>query len=549
MDEYNNDALEPEVTPEPQPQEEEYTSAFAQTVFAPAEQPQEPVREEPVMEDIESYSAEAQAELTQEAGAEEPQAAEQPVYAQQNPYGTQNPYYTQQSIPPYGQPQGSACNTGYQQAPFGYTPYAQQTAPAEQPVKKKKGLRTFFVLLAAVVIIGIAFACGAMLAGRNGRSVEADEKTRATAAADAPEFETKASPSASNSGKAGAVLTPTQIAAKARTSSVAILVYSSNKSGLSSEGSGVLWKEDDTHTYTYIITCAHVINGTGSSYTVQTEDGTTYDAEMVGADAKTDLGVVRIKATGLQLAEFGDSGALQVGDPVYAIGNPGGTEFFGSFTGGIVSAIDRSVQSTYTMLCIQHTAAINPGNSGGALVNQYGQVIGINSQKIISDEYEGMGFAIPIKSAQSIINSLASYGYVPNRPRLGITYTEAVNYQQFSMIIKIRGLPSGSLIINEISEDGALAGTDARQYDMIIAVDGEDLNTPDVLLDKIENGKVGDKLKLTLCRVDNNYQISQFDITVTLVEEKKEAVTEATTSPQYINPYDFFNDDFFNGLF
>ena len=182
-------------------------------------------------------------------------------------------------------------------------------------------------------------------------------------------------------------------------------------------------------------------------------------------------------------------------------------------------------------------------------MNQYGQVIGINSQKIIDTEYEGMGFAIPIKSAQSIVNSLASYGYVANRPRLGITYTEAVNYQQYSMIIKIKGMPSGSLIITEIAEDSSLANTDARQYDMIIAVDGEDLTTPSVLLDKIEKGKVGDKLKLTLCRIDNNYQTTTFDVTVTLVEEKKDSAKETTTAQSYVNPYDFFNDDFFNGLF
>ena len=327
-----------------------------------------------------------------------------------------------------------------------------------------------------------------------------------------------------------------------------ILVYSSRSSEVASEGSGVLWKEDDTRTYTYIITCAHVVSGSGLTYTVQTEDGTTYDAELVGADSKTDLAVMRIKASGLDHAVFGDSSKLQVGDPVYAIGNPGGTEFFGSFTSGIVSAIDRSVKSTYTMVCIQHTAAINPGNSGGALVNQYGQVVGINSQKIVDTEYEGMGFSIPIKTAQSILNSLASYGYVANRPKLGITYAEAVNYQQYSMLIKIKGLPSGSLIITDINSDSSLANTDVRQYDMIIKVNGEEMTKPEVLLSKIENGKVGDKLTLTICRVDNNYQTKEFDVTVTLVEEKKEAVTEQTTAQSPINPYDFYND-FFNGLF
>lgn len=480
----------------------------------------------------------------------EEEPVEEPVRTRpvQNPdpdtYSYRNPnaswVYTQQDIPPYGGKSGSDRQGGGWDADID---------SSKSPKKERKGLKRLLAFVAVAVIVGLLISNITLL--KKNRSIEIGEGTTgATASADAPVLETKPSPTSPSTAKAGSVLTPTQIAAKVRESSVGILVYSAKSSSAISEGSGVLWKEDNSHTYTYIITCAHVIEGSNQTYTVQTEDGKTYDAEMVGADAKTDLGVLRIKAKGLKLAEFGDSGALQVGDPVYAIGNPGGTEFFGSFTSGIVSAIDRSVKSTYTMICIQHTAAINPGNSGGALVNQYGQVIGINSQKIISSEYEGMGFAIPIKSAQPIIDSLSAYGYIKDRPRLGITYAEAVNYQQYSMIIKIKGLPSGSLIIASIDDDGALADTEARQYDMIVAVNGQKMTTPNVLLDKIENGKVGDKLRLTLCRIDNNYQTKEFDITVTLVEDKKEKTEETTTVPQGgINPYDFFDDDFFNGLF
>ncbi|MGN0636058.1 MAG: trypsin-like peptidase domain-containing protein [Acutalibacteraceae bacterium] len=550
-DEYKNDNTEFGNAPQ-EPAPEQSTSAFQQTVFSSM---QEEKSAEPVQAE-QSYTAPEPVQAEQSYTAPEPVQAEQnytppepePQVSQQ-PYSA--PYYTQQNIPPYGQnASGSAYsqqNPYYSQTSYS-SPYAQPTQPVQPPKKERKGLKVFLILLVTAVILGLTIACISLAISNKKNSVVDSDGNTITAAANAPELETKASPASDSSAKSGQVLTPTQIAEKVRGSSVGILVYANNKTGLASEGSGVLWKEDDSHTYTYIITCAHVINGSGYTYTVQTDDGETYDAEMVGADAKTDLGVLRIKATGLQLAEFGDSGALKVGDPVYAIGNPGGTEFFGSFTNGIVSAIDRSVKSTYTMVCIQHTAAINPGNSGGALVNQYGQVIGINSQKIIDTEYEGMGFAIPIKSAQSIINSLASYGYVANRPRLGITYTEAVNYQQYSMIIKIKGMPSGSLIITEIAEDSSLANTDARQYDMIIAVDGEDMSTPSVLLDKIENGKVGDKLKLTLCRIDNNYQTTTFDVTVTLVEEKKDSAKETTTAQSY-NPYDFFNEEFFNGLF
>jgi serine protease Do len=525
----------------------EEPAAPSEETAIPAQEPVTPA-EEPVVyaERVQDYASSSDAYRAQ---------GSVPPYGQ-----TAVPPYAQQSVPPYGSAYGQ---TTYGQAAQPRSPYytqqnaygapayaGTQSAPANATAKKSgKGLKVFFTVIALIVLAGVMFGVGSLIGGRRRQSDYAPTANSAenSAAANAPELETKASPASDSSAPAGSVLTPTQIAAKVRSVSVGILVYSKSSRGVASEGSGVLWKEDSTHTYTYIITCAHVVSGNGLSYTVQTEDGTTYDAEVVGADSKTDLAVVRIKAHGLDLAEFGDSSKLQVGDPVYAIGNPGGTEFFGSFTSGIVSAIDRSVKSTYTMVCIQHTAAINPGNSGGALVNQYGQVVGINSQKIIDTQYEGMGFSIPIKSAQSIINSLATYGYVANRPKLGITYAEAVNYQQYSMLIKIKGLPSGSLIITEINEDSSLANTEVQQYDMITKVNGEDMTKPEVLLSKIENGKVGDKLTLTICRIDNNYQTKEFTVTATLVEEKKETPKETTTS-NYVDPYDFYNE-FFNGLF
>ena len=483
--------------------------------------------------------------VTETIADSQPEQPHEPSYQNTNAYAgnfNQNGAYGQ----PYRQPP-TGQNPYYGYNNYNANMYGAPATPPQPQKKKKKGLIVFLVILAAVLFIGIVFGAVSFVVRKTigindtfisretqvvlGDNKETDEN--------APVLQLEPSPGSSKT------LSPAEVAAKVKPSVVAIIVYSNNSGGIASEGSGVLWKEDDGGKYTYIITCAHVVSGAGYSYTVQTEDGTQYDAELIGADAKTDLGVIRIEASGLSLAEFGDSSSLRVGDPVYAIGNPGGTEFFGSFTDGVVSAIDRSVKSTYTMICIQHTAAINPGNSGGALVNEYGQVIGINSLKIIDTEYEGMGFAIPIKSAQPIINNLAAYGYVPNRPKLGITYTEAINYQQYSMIIKIKGLPSGSLIITEINSDSALANTEAKQYDMIIAVDGEDMTTPDVLLDRIENGKVGDEITLTLCRIDNNYQITEFDVKVKLVEEKKTAEEETTTqAPQMIDPFDYFNGMF-----
>jgi serine protease Do len=543
----------PDITPEPVPSDNidkeaaqaeeapaqpEETPAQPEATEIPAPQPEQPQQEQPQPQTPLPY--------TDYRGAG---ANSQPYgsFSQNNPYGAgpaqdygaQGQPYS--AYPQYNRPAGGV--PPY--SPYGnrqYQPYGTQYGghvPPQPPEKKgNKGLKVFFSVLAAAVIIGVVFIFVAYF-GNNDNGIGKDTTSAAETTSGAPVIETQSSPSSSSDLPGGftAPLTSVQIAAKVKPWVVGIVVYSNSSGSASSEGSGILWKEDGNG-YTYIITCAHVISGSGLSYTVQTENGEQYDAERVGYDSKTDLGILKIKKTGLPLAEFGDSGALRVGDPVYAVGNPGGTEFFGSFTSGVVSAIDRSVKSTYTMVCIQHDAAINPGNSGGALVNSYGQVIGINSLKIINTQYEGMGFAIPIKSAQPVINSLAQHGYVPNRPKLGITYAEAIDYQQYSMIVKIKGLPSGSLIITDIGEESDLKNTDARQYDMITAVDGKDLTKPDVLIDKIENSKVGDTLKLTLCRIDNNYKITQFDVSVKLVEDKGNSEKETTTT---INPFDFFN--------
>lgn len=450
--------------------------------------------------------------------------------AQYSQYGGQ-----QYQQPPYQQP--------YQQQPQ----YQQPMAPIQTP-KGKKGIKVFIACVAVVVVFALVAGVASIVKifkvkdgspSGSGSGITAEKKDNDDADA---RLNINASPVSPTETNVEGSLTPTQIYAKLKASNVGIVVYSSRSNSTAGEGSGIVMGEDSTGTYTYIITCAHVISDSGVSVKVQTYDGETYDAEIVGFDKRTDIGVLKIKAKGLQAAEFGDSDALQVGDPVYAIGNPGGVEFFGSFTDGSVSAIHRPVSSEigYTMKCIQHSAAINPGNSGGMLVNQYGQVIGINSQKIAQTEYEGMGFAIPITSAKEIIEDLIAYSYVPNRPMLGITYYPVSASAQYNMIAQIKGLPAGTLIINEISSGSSLANTQAQQYDMIIAVDGKELTSADVLLEKIDNGKVGDKMTLTLCRVHSDYSTETFDIEITLVEDKSGSTAETTTTVQYVNPFEYF---------
>lgn len=507
---------------------------------------EEPVREENAQEPFapeEEQNTESEIienEIVEEVFEEKPfETAEEEIPEVHAEPANQQQFVQQQfGQPQYGNPDPDSAES-YQQM---YRNFVQnQNAAAEAPKKSNKGAKIFIIVVAAIALLaviagGISVLKYTVNRKSNGYSASSEEKGDASLNIN----ESPVTPTKTN--KTGPLST-TEIAAKVRESNVGILVYRKNSTSTAGEGSGIIMGEDSSKTYTYIITCAHVIKDKGVTIAVQTEDGTAYDAEIVGYDIRTDIGVLKIKAKGLSAAEFGDSNALSVGDPVYAVGNPGGVEFFGSFTGGYVASIDRPISSEigYTMKCIQHSAAINPGNSGGALANQYGQVIGINSQKIASTEYEGIGFAIPITYAKSIVDNLIKVGYVPDRPKLGITYYPLSASTQYSMIARIKGLPSGSLIINEISSDSSLANTEVRQYDLITKVDGKDLTTADVLLELVDNGKVGDKHKLTICRIESNYEITEFEVEFTLVEDKG-TVEEEETTYRYIDPFEFFGN-------
>lgn len=427
---------------------------------------------------------------------------------------------------------------------------SQYTAQPQNEPPKKKGIGKKIVAAVVVIcaVIAIALVAGSFINPSNETVTTtasgASEATSNINEADVPQISTTNS---SNVEQVNSVW----VAEKVRPSVVGVMTYVNGQ--LSGEGSGVLWMEDGE--YTYVITCAHVIDASGVTYGVLLLDGRNYEATLVGADTRTDIGVVKIKATGLPLAELGDSGSLKIGEPVYAVGNPGGSEYFGSLTDGIVSAIDRSVTATYKMTCIQHNAAINPGNSGGALVNTAGQIVGINSSKIASTEYEGMGFAVPMSIAKPVAEALVKYNYVPNRPKLGIEYASVSSYQLYSMVVSIKGLPQGSLVIAGISADSSLANTEAQVGDLIIGVNGKDMDDSSVLLDLIETGAVGDTLTLTLCRIESRtYQTSTFDVTITLVEDKGSSQEEETTTQPYEGGGYYYGgasdfEDFFNDYF
>lgn len=398
-------------------------------------------------------------------------------------------------------------------------------APKTPKKKKNSGLRVFVVIIILIVALVIGLILGFFLNNKDGggKPNGAEEGTSDESSQNLGNVDDiEAQNSSLGAGEAA------EVAEVAKDFNVGILIYQNNK--LYTEGSGVIVQEDSDHKYTYIVTCAHVVNYQNVSVSVMLNDGSEYPADVVGLDTRTDLAVVRIEQSGLKCAEVADSDALIVGQTVYAVGNPGGSEFFGSVTNGIISAIDRPINSEtgYEMECIQHTAAINPGNSGGALLNGEGKLVGVNSMKIASTDYEGMGFAVPSSVVVKVFNSIIENGYVAGRAKLGITYSAPSDYSQtYAMYVQMKGLPSGTIVVAGVSEDSDLADKDVKEGDMITKVNGKDMTDTGMLSDIIEGMEVGDTLTLTIVRVNpNDWSQTERNVTTKLVEDKG---TPATT--------------------
>lgn len=256
-------------------------------------------------------------------------------------------------------------------------------------------------------------------------------------------------------------------------------------------GTGVLMTSDG-----YLITNHHVISGCSSAQVVL-YDGRIYDAKLVGSDAHSDLAVLKIEAEGLTPAEFGNSDLLRVGDAALAIGNPLGSELFGTMTEGIVSAINRDVNvSGYTMTLVQTTAALNPGNSGGALINSSGQVVGITNLKMMSsyETIEGLGFAIPTAWAKEVVDVLLADGAITGRPTIGITCGTIL--PQYA---EEYGRDSG-VYVNSVTSGSPAAKAGIRVGDVIIAANGRSVETTEDLTDVRDEAGVGGTLALTIWR-------------------------------------------------
>ena len=462
-----------------------------QPVQAPqSEQPmQQPQTEQPAQApQSEQPMQQPQAEQPAQAPQSEQPQAEEP----------RTPFQTPVQHPEFRQAQ--------QQTGFGEVPPMSQKPHTPKNKKHSRGLALGLCGVAAACLL---FAGGAVVGNMAfGGNANSDSGASASTSDSAPTLQINSKPESDSSNSSDNYDTADGMAGediykKVNPSVVSVISTTSEGTG---SGSGVIMSKDG-----YIITNNHVVDG-AQSVSVQLSDGTSLDAEIIGTDEQTDLAVIKVTPTSdLTAAEFGDSDELEPGEYAYAIGSPGGVQFANTITGGRISAINRDLTvNDRVMTLIQTDASINNGNSGGALINKYGQVVGITSAKLSGNAFgsatvEGMGFAIPINTAKDIVDELIQNGYVSGRPSIGITGQNVESADG-----KVSGVQVYSI------DSRAKAASEGLQVgDVITAVDG----TPTPDMDKVnelkQDKKAGDKLTLSVYRISTGKTLN---ITITLTD-------------------------------
>jgi|GEM_PF-385624 len=442
-----------------------------------------------------------------------------PMYNERQPTRNEQPMYSEPQ--PYREaPEQS------RQIPGIY--YAAQNAPTKK--QKKKGFRIFAAILAVILVGGIAtfFAFYEVQLGdgvlfsivrrydvmetnpltpNEGDptlpvdSMEADPApTGGIDSDETPRLQIHNAPVTTTtplSERVSGELTIGEIYEKCVDSTVGIIASSESSyyGFVQSSGTGIIMTSDG-----YIITNCHVIQN-ATNVSVVLMNGEEYKAKVIGADSRSDIAVIKIDAKGLKAAEFGNSDELKVGDPVVAIGNPLGLELMGTTTNGIVSAINRDVLvDERIMTLIQTNAAINSGNSGGPLINKFGQVIGINTLKMndYATNVEGLGFAIPTKTVQEIVDQLMGYGYVKGYPSIGIVGQNVTEYMRQRYQVPL------GVAVTSVSENSNAYKAGLAVADIITAVDGEPIYSTTELNIAKEKRVAGDNFTIMVWR-DGKY--------------------------------------------
>lgn len=263
-------------------------------------------------------------------------------------------------------------------------------------------------------------------------------------------------------------------------------------------GSGVIISQDG-----YILTNNHVING-ANSVKVRLRDSTEYDATIIGSDSDNDIALLKVNATGLSPATFGDSNSLAVGDYVVAIGNPLG-ELGGTVTDGIISALARKVTIEDTqMTLLQTNAQVNPGNSGGGLFNANGELVGIVNAKQSATEVEGIAFAIPINNVLDILSDLKEYGYVTGKVDLGIDFTDITSDETAFYY----GVNQTGCYVLSVDSGSNAEKAGVTRGDLVTKVNDTDVSSSSDITAALEKAEVGDTVTFTVSRRGTSKTIS-----------------------------------------
>lgn len=425
-------------------------------------------------------------------------------YSYRRGYGSS---YSTPSRPTY-----SPYSQSYERDYGSYSYTAPRTEEPQKPKKEKKtfGIGTVCALLAACIILSAAAGAGGVFLGRTLFSDGATDAGDGTAV-----------PPTQNQSASVIVVNPSSttvstgsyadVATAVHETVVEIsteIVQTSSLFGqyvTGGAGSGVIISADGL-----ILTNYHVIAG-ATKIVARLSDGTEYEATVTGADSETDIALLKVNAKNLKFATMGNSDALIVGQEVVAIGNPLG-ELGGSVTNGIVSALDREVQiEGEVMNLLQTNTAINPGNSGGGLFNLAGELIGIVNAKSSGTGIEGIGFAIPINDAVTVIKELTEFGYVRGRVYLGIKYLEIA---EITMQYYMAGYTKPGIYVSE-----SPLNTELKKNDRIVAIDDVEISSSSDIKAVLRSHKIGDTLKVTVVRNGRNVTV-----TVTCYEYVPEGV-------------------------
>ena len=373
-----------------------------------------------------------------------------------------------------------------------YDPFGTAMCPLPPPkkVKKKRPVLRFLLRATALILLlaTVSFASVCLYVWFTGRQVDLTGRpvTFHQIRAD----------------RENALSVP-QIYDKCRPWTVTLDVRNASAGG--GYGTGIVLTGDG-----YILTCAHVIDGENVSVIVETADGTAFDGQIVALDRQTDVGILKIAALGMEPAVFGDSAQVIVGETAIALGNPLGRQFAASLTCGILSARERLVTiDHYVMSLLQFDAAVSPGNSGGPLLNSLGQVIGMVNAKVDQEKVEGIGFAIPIDQALDVAEDLMEYGYVQQRPWLGITIQE----------VPRSTAASPALLVIDVTPGSSAHQAGMQEGDWILAFNGRLTSTSALLNYEKDQYAVGDTVEITILR-------EGVEMTLTCVLQAMPAVVE-----------------------